>query len=69
MSSLSDVLQNEQYRAFTLKKLVQIVGSEQYCVEGLQILGEFVKTCYEFQGPYVDGLVQLLDPIMANTKN
>lgn len=39
ISSLATTLKIAQYRSFVLKQLVDIINSEKYAVEGLQILG------------------------------
>ncbi len=69
MGSLSATLKNSQYREFVLKQIVDIVNNKEYKEDGLQILGEFVKTCYEFLGPYMDGLPDLLNPIIEDHNN
>lgn len=49
--------------------MAAVISGGQFILEGLQILGEFVKTCYEYLGPYMEGLSTLLEPLIARTDN
>lgn len=69
MGSLSATLSHAQFRDYVLKQIVDIVNNQAYAEDGLQILGQFVKTCFQFLGPYMDGLPGLLEPIINNHKN
>lgn len=69
LSSLNEILKNQQYREFLLKQVGEIITSGKFTIEGLQILGEFVKSVFEDLSPYLKDFLPLLEPFMINTEN
>lgn len=66
VSSLHEILKNPQYREFLLKEIGDIVNGGKFTLEGLHILGEFVKTIFEYMGPYLPAFYPLLEPFMCH---
>lgn len=62
-------MQTQQFREYILQEIVSIIKSGKYLVEGLQILGEYVKSTYESLGMYIENIYAMLAPIISETSN
>ena len=69
IGSMPDVLSNSQYRDYLINQTVDIINKEEYRNNGLQILNEFVRVCYDYLDNYMNGFVTLLEPIVKNVSD
>lgn len=69
VSSMSDILDNPQYRDYLVNQIVDIIRNNDYKNFGLQIITEFSKGSYNHLEHYFTGFITLLEPILMNPKD